>query len=214
MNFMPYSTISLIGSTGSGKSHLMFSIIRNIKELFPAKNPVEKVIYCYSIWQNEFSTLENEMGDFLQFQEGLPLETDMEQLSKMNSHSLLVVDDLIEEGQNSIFLANMYTRGAHHYKITCVSLLQSAFTKNKYSRIISLNSQYIIFMTGRRLLQQVKTLGSQIGIKSELEQAYADVCKTKFHYLIISLHPAENDALMLRTDILPAERPVKVYLAK
>lgn len=214
MNFMPYSTMSIIGPTGSGKSCMVFNIIRNIKDLFPAENPVTKIIYCYGIWQDGFSKLEDEMSELITFQHGLATENEMEELSKDNSHSLLIVDDLIDEGQNSVFLSNMYTRGAHHYKITCISLFQSAFTKNKYSRMISLNSQYIIFMASRRLLQQVKTLGSQIGVRNQLEEAYADVCKTRFNYLIISMHPAENDALMLRSDIFPGQRPVKVYLAK
>ena len=211
---MPYSTMSLIGPTASGKSNWVFNIIRNIKEVFPIENPVTKIIYCYGIWQDGFSELEKELPWLISFQHGLPTENEMEELSKNNAHSLLIVDDLIDEGQNSVFLSNMYTRGAHHFKISCISLFQSAFTKNKYSRMISLNSQYIIFMASRRLLQQVKTLGSQIGVRFQVEEAYADICKTKFNYLIISMHPGENDAFMLRSDILPEQRPVKVYLAK
>ena len=96
VNMFPFnscSTISISGTTGSGKTTFVRKLIQNMAEMFEPVTP-RRVLYCYGVYQNEFQVMESRFP-FVTFQKGLPSDSDIEELS--GDHNLIVIDDLMNE---------------------------------------------------------------------------------------------------------------------
>ena len=51
--------ISFSGMSGSGKTSLLYTILKHRKDLF--SSPPEKIMYCYGVWQKMFESMEREL---------------------------------------------------------------------------------------------------------------------------------------------------------
>jgi hypothetical protein len=60
-------------------------------------------------------------------------------------------------------------------------------------------------MKNPRAVSQISILGSQLGIKNSLLEAYQDCMRKPFNYLIINLSPYSSVNFKLLTNILPGE---------
>ena len=87
-------------------------------------------------------------------------------------------------------------------------LLQNLFHQGKYARDISLNSHYFILFKNPRDCQQMRYLGTQLGIRKKLMSAYEDATLLPFSYLMIDLSPKCESTYMLRAHIFPFEDTV------
>lgn len=88
-----FTTISISGTTGSGKTTFVSKLIQNMAEIFASVTP-RRVLNCYGVYQNEFQVTESRFP-FVTFQKGLPSDSDIEELS--GDHNLIVIDDLMNE---------------------------------------------------------------------------------------------------------------------
>lgn len=127
--------------------------------------------------------------------------------------SLCVFDDLMEliDETNS----KIFTKIAHHEKCNVIFLTQSLFVDNKYYRVMSRNTTYMIVMKNPRDVTQIKSLSSQMcSDRNMLVEAYKEATKRPYSYLLIDFHPETPEHIRLRSDIFPNQWPVKVYLHK
>lgn len=76
-------------------------------------NPLEKVIYCYGIYQTLFEEMEKELP-FVTFHEGLPTASDLETLSDKTACNLVILDDLMQSVTSSPEMETLFVRGMHH----------------------------------------------------------------------------------------------------
>ena len=56
ISFAPNSLFTIVGGTGSGKSHWVFKFLRNLPYMF-GDTPTKRVMYCYGIYQSLFDEI-------------------------------------------------------------------------------------------------------------------------------------------------------------
>ena len=196
------STFIISGPSGSGKSSLLFNILKNINIMF--NKPVNKIYYFYSVWQDLFN--EN-TSDKIQYIQKIPDEKFINEISD-GHHKILIIDDLQISALNNDFIANLFTRESHHRNLSIFLILQNLFHQGKYARDISLNTHYFILFRNPRDKNQIKILGNQLGIKEKLERAYNMATERTYSYLMVDLSPRSESQYMLSGNILPDEYTV------
>jgi hypothetical protein len=199
--------ISFSGMSGSGKTTLLYKILKNRKELFTT--PPEKIMYFYGVWQKMFDSMERELP--VDFVEGLPAKDIIDEFADGTSRCI-VLDDLMSDVVKSIDMQHIFTRGSHHKNITVIYLNQNMYCQGKFSRTLSLNTQYIFILKCPRDTTQLALMGRQIGVGKSLIEAYEDVMANyPYGYLMLDLSPHNNDGYKLKTNIFPEEDEV-VYI--
>ena len=144
----------------------------------------------------------------ISFEQGLPTEDEVLGFTDPKRHSLIIVDDLMNEAANSSVMELLFTRISHHRNYSCFYILQNAFIQGKKQVTINLNAKYMEIFRSPRSLLQLSYLNSQIFPHNPglLIKAYNDVMKNdKYGYLIIYLTAQSPDELRIRTKIFPSE---------
>ncbi len=187
--------MTISGPSQSGKTQFVQELLINKDQsIYPT---VSKILYCYTSWQDKFEILKQHIKS-IQFYEGLPQLTDLE-----NSHDMIIIlDDLMSECTDSQRMQYLFTVGSHHNKISVIFLSQNIFCKGKYSRSISLNSNYMILFKNPRDPSQISCLARQI-FPNETKYfmgAYNDAIKNQnYGFLLIDLKQDTPDQARLRT---------------
>lgn len=197
-------TISISGATSSGKTSFVKKLIEYKDIVF--QNPPEKIIYCYGTWQPLFNDMES-----VDFRQGLSIDANSLNECDDCPHTLMVLDDLMQQVVENNEVQQLFTRGSHHKNITVIYINQNMFYQGKCSRSINLNSMYLILFKNPRDIRQISTLGSQLGMKQKLTEAYKDMSTNSFGYLLIDLSPHNESGFFLKSQVLPDEDMI-VYL--
>lgn len=199
MKFHDPTTIAINGCTSSGKSYLLFKILKNKDQMF--ENPPTKVLYCYGIWTKLYD--EMELMPFISFHEGVPTMEDVKAFAD-GTHVILVLDDLMNSVSKSVAVQDMFTLGSHHLNVTIIYLTQNMFQNGSSSRTIALNTHVMILMKNPRGKSQISTLASQTGL-GWLVESYNDATKKPYGYVVLNLSPHVNDDNRVVTHIFPSE---------
>ena len=95
-------------------------------------------------------------------------------------------------------------------------LVQNLFPKNKESRTISLNSQYMVVFKNPRDASQMSHLARQMypGHARFMQQAFKDATSVPYGYLLVDLKHDTPEDMRLRTAIFPDDGVQYVYLPK
>ena len=158
----PFTCI-VAGPTGCGKTTFVTRLLRNSSTMIDPSP--ERVTWYYGEWQSAYENLDIPN---LRLEEGLPTSFDA---SKRN---IVVLDDLMAETDERV--TNLFTKKSHHCNTSVIYLVQNLFPKNKESRTISLNSQYIVVFKNPRDVSQMTTLAKQMypGRVKFVQEAFAD----------------------------------------
>lgn len=195
------------GMTGSGKTYWIQKLLSNKNELFVV--PPVKVLYCYSIWQPLFETMETKLG--VTFHKGVPSDSDIYSFANNDSHNMIVLDDLQQEVVSSSTVEKLFTQICHHCCISVIFINQNLFYQGKCARTLHLNTYYTVLLKNHRNVQQISTLGRQIGKSDLLLQSYNDVMKEPYGYLLLDLSPNTPFDYQVRSHVFPNEFPIVVY---
>lgn len=198
--FKSPSTVLVAGPTSSGKTHLLFEILKHKTELFEKK--VDKIIWCYTAHQRVFVDYPE-----ITFHKGLY------DITKVDSreHTVVVLDDLMHRLDRSV--AETFTIHSHHNNVTVFFLVQNLFFQNKFMRDIALNTQYLVLFAQKRDVSQVGVLATQMfpQERKEFLEVYKQATSESYGYLLCDLHPRTKYRALLRTHILPHEIDI-VYI--
>ena len=95
-------------------------------------------------------------------------------------------------------------------------LVQNLFPKNKESRTISLNSQYMVVLKNPRDASQMTHLARQIypGRANFVQEAFENAMSVSYGYLLVDLKQDTPEDMRLRTTIFPDDGVQYVYLPK
>ena len=171
----------------SGKTVLTLAVLRNSGEMYTT--PPERILYAYGVKQKKIEELEIELPN-LSTHHGLPTLEMIEELKSPDEegHSLLVLDDLMDEICKSSEMCSLFTRDVHHSRISVIMLTQNVYHQSRYSRTISLNTGYLILMKTCRDLQQIHFLSRQMfpGTPKRLVEAYEDATRNPRGYLVVN----------------------------
>ena len=209
--FEACTTIAVSGTTGSGKTTWVYELLKHRDQMFDGEPPV-RILYCYGIHQ----PLYEEMQKFIPsmtFKEGLPTPEDVDELTSDRKHSILLIDDLMEQAVKSSEVELLFTRGSHHRRMTVIYINQNQFNQGKNARSINLNTHYLILLRNPRDVFQIQILGKQVfpGKSQSVVEAYKDCTSQPYGYLVLDLSPHTSEEHRLRTKIFPGERTI-VYL--
>lgn len=198
-----FSAIIAAPSRG-GKTTFIKKLIKH-KDTLIKPNP-NKVIYCYTVWQEQYNELEN-IG--VEFHRGM---IDVESLDALTP-KLLVLDDMLHLLSSDI--AEVFTKHAHHRNMSVIFPVQNIFDSNKHMRTCSLNATHIILFANHRDKGQIHCLARQMYPRKQkyLMDAYNDATSAPFGYLIVDLSSTTEELLRLRTGIFPGEKSY-VYMPR
>lgn len=192
--FRSPSCISISGSTSSGKTTWCKRLIEERDTIF--QHPPKRIIYCYGVWQSIFEKMTG-----VEFREGLPCED----IGDGEEHVLLIVDDLMHAVVKDENMQNLFVRGSHHRNVTICYLNQNMFMQGKNARTINLNCHYIVLFRNARDIQQISTLGKQLGMGQTLVEAYRDAVSEQYGYLVIDLSPHNQSPYKLKSHVFSNE---------
>jgi len=206
--FKAHSSIIISGGTGCGKTRLLHRILKDREGIWDEKP--NKIVYCYGIWQNFFIQIEKDIPDIL-FHSGLPSLDDIDCWS--SNHTLVILDDLMQEVTANPITQKIFTMGCHHRSLSCIFITQNLFHQGKFARGITLNATYLILFENIRDSSQVQRLAQQLfpGKSKGFMHAYRDIMKTSFGYMVIDMNPQADNKYRVRTRIFPGD-DTHVYL--
>ena len=206
----PFSCI-IAGSSNSGKTWLCNEILKHKNLLFD--KPPERTFLFYSEYQDIYNQmLQSKAVDELH--KGIP---PLEELKKMltpykKTGSCCVFDDSIHDIQEDI--SKIFTIYSHHLNCSVFFISQNLFYQNKEYRTMNLNATYCIIMGGFRSRGQILSYAKQISPyrTNYIVDGFTDATKSPYGYLIFDFKQGVADHIRLRTNILPSENPVTVYV--
>ena len=200
-------TCMISGPTQSGKTFLLKQILINNQIMIDP--PPEIIIYCYSAWQPIYDELKNTLNN-IEFHQGIYDDYD-NKISK-----LIIFDDLMKECENDKTVLNLFTIDAHHKNSSVFFLTQNLFSKGKYMRSLSLNSNYLIIFKNPRDKSQINVLARQMfpNKVNFFMESFQDAVENKKHsYLFLDLKQTQLEKNRIQTGILPGEERL-IYTPK
>ena len=189
----PFTCI-IAGPSGCGKTSLTKAIIQN--QLIEPKPT--KVVWLYAEDQPMYKSM-----DGIEFIQGIP--DDLEMRFDRHYNNLLIIDDLMTRFQNDDRLTRLFSVGSHHRNLSIIFIVHNLFSQGKEMRTLSLNTHYIVLFKNPRDQLQISVLARQMYANNArfLMEAYHDATKDAYGYLLIDLKPTTEEALRVRTGILP-----------
>lgn len=190
------SGIMIGGSCQSGKTGFVMKLLSNVNHLM---DPIpKKILYCYGQFGNHIKELEK---NEIQTHSGIPPD---DLLEKQPRPFLLILDDLMDTVDEK-WLTSVYTKKSHHMQFGVIFICQNLFDKKLHTARV--NSQYLVLTNSPNNLLGVRTLASQIfpGRTADFFEAYNQITKFPYGYLLIDLHYLTPPKLRLRTNIFPDE---------
>jgi hypothetical protein len=203
----PFNCV-IAAPTMGGKTFLIKEILK-FKDVMISPSPT-KIVYCYKAWQPTYDEIRSNNTSIL-FHKGI---YDMNKF-KPTENNLIVLDDLMQECINDPEILSLFTVGTHHTSTSVFFLTQNIFSKGKYSRDLSLNSNYIINFKNPRDQLQMQVLARQIfGNKSKyLMESYDDATKKPYGYIFLDLRQDTELRNRVQTGILPFQKRI-IYTRK
>lgn len=196
------------GPTQSGKTTFIRRLLTARDILFD--HSMDKIYWFYGIAQPKLHGELRTMGVHLE--EGLPSSN----FDFIPEYSIIVLDDLSEEMRGNKAVTQLFTRVAHHKHCFIIVVSQNLFEKGTESRTLHLNAQYLVLFKNPRDALQVSVLSSQMypHKKHFLTSVFNDATQRTHGYLFIDNHQERENHLRLRSNVLPDEQPMKVYLSR
>ena len=87
-----------------------------------------------------------------------------------------------------------------HRGLSTIYIKHKLFNKSKLGRDVELQNTHIVLVKSPRDVMQVTTLGTQLGLGSELVDWYRDATSVPFGHLLIDLSPRTDDRLRYCTN--------------
>lgn len=195
LNFKPPFSMMVCGPSQSGKTEFVRTLLE--KKIF--NEEFDRVLWLYGEYQTRYQ--DPIPGVIVEYIDGFDL--DAIKSCEKNKHTLIVLDDMMEELGSNKEASKLFTRGVHHKNLSVVFIVQNIFFQGSQMRNISLNNQYFILMRSDRIVSQVYTLGCQILPQSpkSMVKMYEKATDIPFGHLLIDLHPRTKKSLKFRSNI-------------
>lgn len=204
MKFQLPCSILLCGPSFSGKS---FMVAQLIKERMFEPWP-DVILWVYTEDQPLFDTVSG-----VEFIEGFSADDIEEKIGDRTA--MLIIDDCMAQAACDPKLTAFFTKKVHHRGISVCFIIQRLFPPEKEFRTMSLNASYLILTKNCRDKSQIATLGSQVAPGSRfLQESYRDATRDPFGYIVLDFKQETPESLRVRTNVLPNEGPVIVYVQK
>jgi hypothetical protein len=216
LRFKNPSSFILGGASQSGKTTFTFNLLRYVDVLFENPKCKQNIIYYYNQWQDLFENFQHE-NIVTKWVNKLPTTEDVKEqtwLFKNDGGSILVIDDFAQKLNQDI--VDVFSVLCHHTNSVVILLTQNIFSKNKVFRDVSLNSTYGVLFKNARDLSQINYFARQFspGKNSYIVEAFKKATLRPYSYMLFDFHQATPEHLRVRSNVLPNDGPMKVWLPK
>ena len=185
--------ISLVGPSGSGKSHLIYDWL-----VFGTFQPeFDKNYYFYQHYQSLYGLMSKNIKNF-EFVQGVDFEL-IQNLPNNGTKYLLIFDDSCEEISSSKVFVKIATAGRHK-GLSTVYIKHNLFHQNRLGGGIELQNTHIVLFKSPRDVLQINTLSQQLGLGSQLKDWYTTATSVPYGHLLIDLTPKTVDSLRYCTN--------------
>lgn len=209
---LPFGCV-VAGPSTSGKSTFIRKLIAHSAELIDP--PPKSIAYYYGEYTDMVRDLQQLASqESIIVAAGLPSE---EQLKQLEKPALVILDDLLYSLNQPTYLADMFSKKAHHLNLGVVFVAQDVFDRK--IKVARQNAQYIVLTRAPSSELSIRNLGIQLfpgpGRLYFFLDAYRQATREKYSYLFIDLHPASDPSLRLRTNIFPDDsEPLSIFTPK
>jgi hypothetical protein len=210
---LPWShifTCLIAGSTGSGKTYFVKRFLENLNVMIDTK--ITEIIWLHGAVQPLHQEIRETCKTPIRFFEGI---LDMDEIAPETNPPprMVIVDDLMRTA--NVDIADIFSKGSHHRNISVMFLTQNLFHRGKYSRDLSLNSQYIVVFKNPREKSQIASFARQVCPENPrfIQEAYVEATSKPHSYLLFDLKQSTPEEFRYRSLIFPNEQPV-VYISK
>jgi len=200
LKFCKNFSMIVAGPSKAGKSVFVSKFVRFIHEL--VHDPPAEIIWCYNEYQPGYQELSLSVPN-LQLIEGLP---NMQSLKQDNlRHKLIIFDDMMDKFKKDPSLVTLFTRGCHHWNISCIHIVQNLYFEGL--RTARINTNYLVLFKNPSDRLQISNLGRQIfpGKSKQFVAVFEDATSQAYTYLMLDMTQQCPDHLRLRTNIFPGE---------
>lgn len=207
----PFSCM-IVGPSGCGKTYFVKKMLLDCSHVMDAQPGA--IVWIYNSFQPMYAELQK-MNKNIKFIKGLPDSFEDEELFPVNQNLLIILDDVIFQASEHPEVVKLFTEFRHHRNWNVIMLTQNVFHQGKFSRTISLNSNYMVLFKNPRDRLQVNILARQIfpSAKGLFLESFEDATREAHGYLILDLTPTCPEHFRLRSGLLPRQWPV-IYVAK
>ena len=195
--------MALIGPSGSGKSVLIYNMLKN-GSFSP---PFGKILYFYQYYQPLYDKMREEISD-LEFIKCIDFEL-IENLPTDGTNYLLIFDDSSEELSKSKEFDKLATAGRHR-KLNCIYIKHNLFHKTPTGRDAELQNTHLVLFKSPRDVNQISVLARQLGLGKELVKWYHEATAESYGHLRIDLCPRTPDSIRYCTEC--TSFPSKIFL--
>lgn len=194
----PFSCI-VAGPSKAGKTVFVSKLIKHIDQI-SSVSPIE-IIWAFSEYQPHYRELS--CIPRVRLCQGIPSMIDLKK--DISIPKLLVFDDLMNDFKTDETLIRLFTKGVHHWNISCVHIVQNLFYSGL--RTARINAHYLVLFKNPSDKSQVSTLARQLYPRKgrQFIEAYEDATADPYTYLLIDLSQNCPEELRLRTNIFPGE---------
>ena len=133
----------------------------------------------------------------------------IDSLKNNGTKVLLNFDTSCEDSCNSNAFVDIASAGRHR-GLSTIYIKHNLFHQSKLGRDVELQNTHIVLFKSPRDVMQVTTLGTQLGLGSELVDRYRDATSVPFGHLLIDLSPGTDDRLRYCTNT--GSIPSKFYI--
>jgi hypothetical protein len=211
----PFSWI-VCGGSGSGKTTHVLNFLSQFYTLVANEPKCRNIIYYYNHWQPAFTEFEKQ-NIITHWVQGVPtLEDISERVNPFTEHggSMVIIDDFAHMLPPTI--TELFTVVSHHANCGVILLSQNLFEKNPVFRQISLNSTYFSVFKNPRDGMQIAAFARQLNPTNWkfIIDSYKEATKKPHTYLFFDNHQKTCDELRIRSNILPHEAPMRIWVPK
>ena len=196
---LPTSCLT-VGGSNSGKSRWILQLF-TMPQLFTPR-PARIHIYYAQMQPIYLETRCRLEALGIEVKLILGWKVDMAKYEGLEGQSIALIDDATEETASSSECARLFMT-SRHVRLSPFLIWHSLFHRSPSSRLIGLNCQLFFFLPSPRLVSQLRTLDSQLGLRGQLVEAYAmcmaDTASSEHRYLCLDLNAQTPPALRLRS---------------
>ena len=151
------NSLMVSGPSKAGKTSWVVKLIKYRDELFKeGKENINKIYWFYGTWQPVYDTLRREYNIILQ--NGISES----EANEIEPKSIVVIDDLVKETENSAHVTALFTRQVHHSKLFLIYINQNFFHQSREARMRHLNCHFILLFKNPRDKTQPAILAKQM----------------------------------------------------
>lgn len=191
----------LIGPSGCGKSRFFAKLVLSARHMFD-QFP-HRILYFSPHASSIPEEIRNGESTGIEIIHFARLPT-IEELSSLTQFTLVTIDDFQTEANDASEISHAFRIG-RHFNCVIFLMLQTLFSKGKYSREITLNTSYITLFKMIRGVDAIKIYSRQLSLFNDpdlLYKVYKAHCLKPFQYLLICLDVAlKTEHLRIQTNI-------------